>query len=133
LLDVTTLHISDRDSVRGTTEALSGRGKPKRVDWLCEALCSRRCNPITQQTHCRWGKRYVHFHSVRETPEISEPEINAVQTRRVVQEKISPSRQNRALSALVFVFYCVLESEAGHLADVVFVCIARPPPAAWRA
>jgi integron integrase len=66
-----------------------------------------------------WVKRFVYFHNVRHPAEMAEPEINAFLTHLAVAEKVSPSTQNQALSALLFFYRRVIGREPGILGDVV--------------
>jgi integron integrase len=56
---------------------------------------------------------------VRHPAEMAEPEINAFLTHLAVAEKVSPSTQNQALSALLFFYRRVIGREPGILGDVV--------------
>ncbi|MEW5995360.1 MAG: integron integrase [Candidatus Zixiibacteriota bacterium] len=94
-------------------------GKPKLLDQLREALCSRHYSRRTEQTCCHWVKRYVHFHNLRHPDEIGEPEINAFLSHLALREKVSASTQNQALSALLFLYRHVLGREIGDLGEVI--------------
>ena len=74
--------------------------KPKLLDQLRESLRSRHYSRRTEQTYCQWVKRFIFFHHVRHPAEMAEPEINAFLTHLAVQERISASSQNQALSAV---------------------------------
>jgi site-specific recombinase XerD len=76
-------------------------------------LRSRHYSPRTEQTYCHWVKRYIFFHNVRHPAEMAEPEINAFLTHLAVKEKVSASTQNRALSALLFLYRHVLGRTIG--------------------
>lgn len=91
----------------------------KLIDQLREALRSRHYSRRTEQTYCRWVKRYVFFHKVRHPAEMAEPEINAFLTYLAVNEKVSASTQNQALSALLFLYRHVLGREVGDLGEVI--------------
>ncbi len=54
--------------------------KPKLLDRLREALCSRHYSRRTEQTYCHWVKRFIYFHNVRHPAQMTEPEINAFLT-----------------------------------------------------
>lgn len=48
----------------GRQSALSGReAKPKLLDQLREALCSRHYSRRSEQTYCHWVKRFIYFHT----------------------------------------------------------------------
>ena len=86
---------------------------------MCEALRSRHYSRRTEQTYCKWVKRYIFFHNIRHPAEMAEPEINAFLTHLAVKEKVSASTQNQALSALLFLYRHVLGREVGDLGEVI--------------
>jgi integron integrase len=109
----------------------SGR-QPKLLDRLREALRARHYSRRTEQSYCQWAclprhegsrrrqvKRFIFFHHVRHPAEMAEPEINAFLTHLAVQEKVSASTQNQALSALLFLYRHVLARPIGDLGEVV--------------
>ncbi len=93
--------------------------QPKLLDRLSEALRPRHYSPRTEQTYRHWVKRFIFFHHVRHPNEMAEPEINAFLTHLAVQEKVSASTQNQALSALLFLYRYVLDRPLGRLGEVV--------------
>jgi site-specific recombinase XerD len=66
---------------------------------------AKRPNPLEIQ------KSHVFFHNVRHPAEMGEPEINAFLTHLAVEEKVSASTQNQALSALLFLYRHVLAAK----------------------
>lgn len=50
---------------------------------------------------------------------MGEPEINAFLTHLAVEEKVSSSTQNQALSALLFLYQYVIGKEVGDLGNVI--------------
>ncbi len=94
-------------------------GKPKLLEQLRRALRSRHYSRRTEQAYCRWVKRFIFFHRVRHPKGMGEPEINAFLTHLAVEDKVSASTQNQALSALLFLYRHVLEREVGELGDVI--------------
>jgi integron integrase len=93
--------------------------KPKLLDQLRESLRSRYYSRRTEQTYCQWVKHFIFFHHVRHPAEMGESEINAFLTHLAVQERISASSQNQALSALLFLYRHVLGREIGNLGEVI--------------
>ncbi|NTW48270.1 MAG: integron integrase [Chlorobiales bacterium] len=92
---------------------------PKLLDSLREALHARHYSNRTEETYCLWVKRFVHFHKLRHPREMSEPEINAFLTHLAVEEKVSASTQNQALSALLFLYRHVIGKEVGDLGTII--------------
>jgi hypothetical protein len=104
--------------------AVSGSGpplaqQPKLLARLRDALRSRHDSPRTEHTDCHWVKRFSFFHDVRHPAEMIEPEINAFLTHLAVQEQVSASMQNQALSALLFLYRHILGRQIGDLGEVV--------------
>ena len=108
------------DSVNERPADTSKTGhKPKLLDRLREALRARHYSRRTEQTYCHWVKRFIFFHKVRHPAEMAEPEINAFLTHLAVEEKVSASTQNQALSALLFLYRHVIGCEVGDLGKVI--------------
>jgi len=94
-------------------------GKPKLLDQLREALRARHYGWRTERTYCLWVKRFIIDHHVRHPVEMAEPEINAFLTHLAVNQSVSASTQNQALSALLFLYRNVLGREIGDLGEVI--------------
>lgn len=92
---------------------------PKLLESLRQALNVRHYSNRTADTYCSWVKRFVHFHNLRHPKEMGEPEINAFLTHLAVEEKVSSSTQNQALSALLFLYRYVIGKEVGDLGNVI--------------
>jgi len=92
---------------------------PKLLDQLRAALRVRHYSRRTEETYYQWVKRYIYFHQVRHPAEMAEAEINAFLSHLAVKENVSPSTQNQALSALLFLYRHVLGKEIDSLGDVV--------------
>ena len=89
------------------------------IDQLQRALRARHYSRRTEQTYCRWVRRYIRFHGLRHPAEMAEPEINAFVTHLAVAEHVSASTQTQALSALLFLYRHVLHREVGELHELV--------------
>lgn len=92
------------------------------------ALRARHYSPRTAEAYRAWVKRFVYFHGLRHPAEMGEFEINAFLTHLAVNEKVSASTQNQALSALLFLYRCVLDREVGELGDVIRAKYSRRLP-----
>ena len=112
-------HLSSAPAVRAAPSSQQPHNKPKLLDLLREALCSRHYSRRTESTYCLWVKRFIYFHNVRHPAEMAEPEINAFLTHLAVKERVSASTQNQALSALLFLYRHVLNREIGDLGEVI--------------
>jgi len=95
------------------------------MDDMRRAIRSRHYSPRTERSYCYWVKRYLHFHHLRHPSQMAEPEINAFLTHLAVTEHVSASTQNQALSALLFLYRHVLDTQLGDLGKVARV--TTPP------
>ncbi len=112
--------IEGRESRPPTADSPASFSRPpRRLDQMSEALRSRHYSRRTEQTYCQWVRRCIHFHYVRHSAEMAEPEINAFLTHLAVKEKDSASTQNQEHSALPFLYRHVLSSVAGDLGEVI--------------
>jgi integron integrase len=102
------------------TETVSAPPRtPKLMDQLGEALRSRHYSRRTEKTYRHWVRRFIFFHNVRHPAEMAESEINAFLTHLAVEEKVSASTQNQALSAILFLYRYVIGREIGDLGQVI--------------
>jgi integron integrase len=99
--------------------AHSKGAKPKLLEQLRRTLRARHYSHRTEQTYRHWVRRDGFFHNVRHPAEMGEPEINAFLTHLAVEEKVSASTQNQALSALLFLYRHVLGRQVGDLGEVI--------------
>ena len=67
----------------------------------------------TEQAYVSWIKRYIFFHNIKYPEDLTEHDIESFLTYLAVKRQVSPSTQNQALAALLFLYQELL----GH-ADV---------------
>ena len=72
----------------------------KLLDQVREAIRVRRYSIRTEQAYVAWIKRYILFHNKRHPQEMGVSEIEAFLTYLAVDQHVTASRQNQALSAL---------------------------------
>ena len=65
----------------------------------------------TERTYCDWIKRYIRYHSMTNRQDLidGEAKIEAFLTHLAVDKNVSPSTQNQAMNALVFLYKHVLK------------------------
>ena len=97
----------------------SNARKPKLLDQVRAAIRIRHYSIRTEEAYVRWIKRFVLFHGKRHPSEMREAEINEFLTHLAVNNHVSASTQNQALSALLFLYREVLDQEIGWLDGVV--------------
>ena len=58
----------------------------------------------TVKTYEQWLRRYLRFHNMRHPREMGNVEVNAFLSHLAVDMNVSPSTQNQALAALLFLY-----------------------------
>jgi integron integrase len=80
---------------------------------------ARRLSPRTESAYVGWIRRYVHFHGLRHPSELGAVAIADFLTELAVDSSVSPSTQNQALAAILFLYREVLRIDVGPLPGVV--------------
>jgi integron integrase len=65
----------------------------------------------TEQSYVAWVRRFVFFHGKRHPKDLGAKEVIAFLSHLAVEERVSATTQNQALSALVFLYRHVLDRE----------------------
>jgi len=89
------------------------------MDRYREELQVRHYARRTITTYSQWVKRFLRFHGMQHPREMGEQEINAFLSHLATVGRVSASTQNRALSALLFLYRQVLGGDVGNLEGVV--------------
>lgn len=74
------------------------------LDQVRDVLRRRHYSYQTEKSYVQWIKRFIAFHNMRPPREMGAPEVEAFLTYLAVEQKVAPSTQNQALSALVFLY-----------------------------
>jgi len=84
----------------------------KILDEVRDVMRLRHYSIHTERTYCEWIKKYVHFHGMNSRHDLKEGEkkIEAFLTHLAVNKNVSPSTQNQAMNALVFLYKKVLKN-----------------------
>ena len=95
-------------------------GKPpkKLLDQVRDAIRVKHYARNTEQAYVYWIKKYILFHNKRHPKELGTGEVQAFLTHLALEEHISASTQNQALSALLFLYRNVLSQELGLVDSV---------------
>ena len=95
--------------------------KPELLDEVRRKMRLHHYSIHTERSYIDWIKRYVGFHrmSCREDLADGERKIEAFLSELAVKGKVSPSTQNQAMNALVFLYKRVLEQPLGGAIDAV--------------
>lgn len=89
------------------------------MDQMRHTLRARHYSLRTEQAYLLWTRRYILFHGKRHPLDMGEEEINAFLTYLAVEQHVSASTQNQALSALLFLYRHVLGRPVGELGEIV--------------
>jgi integron integrase len=94
-------------------------GRSPFMDKVRAAIRVRHYSIRTEQAYTHWVRRYILFHGKRHPETMGAAEVGAFLTHLAVEGKVSPSTQNQALNALVFLYDKVLEKPLGQVQGVV--------------
>jgi integron integrase len=94
--------------------------KPLRLlDQVRAAIRYRHYSYRTEQAYVEWVRRYVLFHDKRHPSEMGESEVTSFLTHLATVGNVSASTHQQALSALLFLYRCVLNVELPWLDALV--------------
>ncbi|HSM05720.1 MAG TPA: integron integrase [Longimicrobiales bacterium] len=79
------------------------------LDRTREALTARHYSPRTRTAYVSWVARFLGRHRGVDPGTLGRREVDAFLTHLAVEEEVSPSTQNQAASALLFLFRIVLD------------------------
>jgi integron integrase len=101
-------------------ERPTGRpSEPRLLDQVRTVLRARHYSRKTEKAYIRWIKRYVVYHGKKHPREMGAPEVTEFLSSLATQGHVSPSTQNQALSALIFLYREVLGIDLEWLDRVV--------------
>ncbi len=84
---------------------------PRLLDPVRETLRLKHYLCRTEETYVHWILRFIRYHKLRHPREMGEAEVQAFLTDLAIQQKISASTQNQALSALLFLYREALQMD----------------------
>lgn len=100
-------------------ETSNQTARPKLLNQVRIVLRGRHYGQRTESAYLNWVKRFILFHNKRHPAEMAETEVNQFLTHLAINEQVSASTQNQALSALLFLYRYVLDLELGQLGTVI--------------
>jgi integron integrase len=86
----------------------AAHGKPKLLEQVRLAVRARQFSVRTEEAYVGWIRRYVVFHGKQHPATLNGDAISAILTHLAVARNVSPSTQNQAASALLFLYREVL-------------------------
>jgi len=91
----------------------------KLLDRMRRVIRVRHYSYRTEQAYVHWARRFILFHGKRHPSTLGKAEVEAYLTHLAVNRSVSPSTQNQALNAILFLYRHVLEIELPWLDEVV--------------
>ncbi|MFM8510371.1 MAG: phage integrase N-terminal SAM-like domain-containing protein [Betaproteobacteria bacterium] len=101
---------------------------PRLLDAVRQAVRVRHYSIRTESAYADWVRRFIRFYGLRHPREMGPAEVAAFLTHLAVDRTVSPSTQNQARSALVFLYRHVLQAELPWLQEVVAAKVQRRLP-----
>ena len=92
---------------------------PKLLDRVSAALRARHYSRRTEEAYVMWIRRFILFHNKRHPASMGGEEVNAFLTSLAVDDRVSASTQNQALSALLFLYREVLQDPLPWMDDLI--------------
>jgi len=94
---------------------MSKQKAPKLLDQVRHKIRYLHYSRKTEQSYSQWIKRYILFHGKRHPKDMGSEEVVGFLNYLANKENVSASTQNQALSALVFLYKHILNSDLGEL------------------
>ena len=104
---------------RPASAAASNASEPRLLDRVRAAIRLRHYSRRTEKAYTGWIRRFILFHGKRHPAEMAEAEITRFLSHLAIEDKVSASTQNQALSALLFLYRNVLARELPWMDEIV--------------
>jgi len=85
-------------------EEMIMKKKKKLLDIVRDKIQFKHYSIKTEQSYVGWIKRYILFHNKRHPIDMGRMEIEQFLTWLAVEQKVSPTTQNQAFSAILFLY-----------------------------
>ncbi len=95
------------------------RTKSPLLESVRDAIRVRHYSIRTEKAYSDWVRRFILFHGKRHPETMDESHVSEFLTYLAVNKEISPSTQNQALNAIVFLYKCVLNRPLSPIQGVV--------------
>lgn len=106
-------------SASGAAQTANKMARPKLLNQVRIVLRACHYSQRTESAYLNWIRRFILFHNKRHPAEMAETEVNQFLTHLAINEKVSASAQNQALSALLFLYRHVLDRKLGQQGTVI--------------
>ena len=114
------LKVSNReyDSISDKLSIVPAADSPRLLDRLRARIRVKHYSLRTETAHLGWARRFILFHDKRHPAEMGKIEVEAFLSHLATEGNLSASTQTQALSALLFLYKEVLETELPWLDDL---------------
>ena len=95
------------------------KNSPRLIDQVRDVLRREHYSISTEKNYIQWIKRYIHFNNKRHPNQMGAEEIEAYLSYLARNKRVSPSTQNQALNAILFLYKKVLKIELPWMDNIV--------------
>ena len=92
---------------------------PKLLEQVRERIRVKHYSLRTEDAYFDWARRFILFHGKRHPKDMGAEEVQAFLTHLAVDRHVSPSTQNQAKAALLFMYRHLLKVDLPWLSEVV--------------
>ena len=92
--------------------------KPRLLEQVRQSLRVKHYSLRTEEAYLYWIRYFIRFHKKRHPKDMSGKEVEAFLTHLAVDRKVSPSTQNQALSAILYLYKKVLKVDLPWLEKI---------------
>jgi integron integrase len=93
--------------------------EPRLLEQVRNAIRAHHYSRRTEESYVTWARRFILFHHKKHPMTLGKSEVEQFLTHLAVKKKVSPSTQNQALAALLFLYRNVVNVDIGWVDDVV--------------
>ena len=94
-------------------------GEVRLLERVSQAIRVRQYSLATEKAYISRVRRFILFHSKRHPAEMGKDEVESFLTPLAISRSVSPSTQNQALQALLFLYRYLLKTELPWLDDLI--------------
>lgn len=107
------------ENIKSDMGPVLSRAKIKLVDQIKTAIRVRHYSKRTEEAYIRWVTEYIKFHNKKHPAEMGSKEISEFINYLAIRKNVSPSTQNLALCAIIFLYKHILKKEINEV-DIVW-------------
>jgi integron integrase len=101
------------------TDFSTSERAPKLLDQVRNAIRIRHYSIRTEEAYVHWTRAFIRFHGLRHPREMGAREVTAYLSHLATERDVAAATQQQALSALLFLYRHVLETDLPWLNDLV--------------